>query len=240
MKNNKKHSKNEATNKNSLNELAKNPLGIMKKYKGFTIALIAVIVILAVYFSLGFDLDTAQQKAQYAKQMHENNVQILAQYQAVIDETSKLDAVDTLEDDYSASMKDDLAWLKEKENNIYLNAPRSEIFSKEIALTMLLNAIMQVNSDYAMETTTVSYDEKINEALNIEVKELKLLTIEEINAYIPTETDKQTYKKSLDELWRQYLDSKQTIIKLTNSKERQYVEARKLVWLTQYYNEETA
>ena len=63
------------------------------------------------------------------------------------------------------------------------------------------------------------------------------LTAEEIAATFPTELDKETYYQNLDLLWKEYFDSKQSIIKMSSSRERKYVEARKLIWLSEYYFE---
>jgi hypothetical protein len=208
------------------------------KYKGFTFALIATIVIIIAFFFVNFDLDLSQQKADYAKQMHENNVALFEEYNAVLGETISVDENETLTDDYTASMKDDVMWLAEKEKNIYNSNPRSDVFSKEVAITMLTQAIMQVNSDYAMQTGETAYSEKVDEALAIEIKPLKLLTKEEINSTFPTEQDNRIYAENLDLLWKEYLNSKQNLIKITSSRERKFVEARKLVWMTEYYKEE--
>jgi len=212
-------------------------LDFFKKYKGFTIALVVVIAIIIAFFFLNFDFDLSQEKASYAQQIHENNTTLFTDYLSVIEEVGKLDQNDTLEDDYTASMKDDVLWLMEKEKNIYSSNPRSEVFSKEVAITMLVQAIMQVNSDYMLATGETNYNEKINEALTLEIKQLKLLTTEEITSTFPTETDKKIYFEQLDLLWREYFNSKISVIKISSSTERKYIEARKLIWMTQYYVE---
>ncbi len=226
--------KSAAFEEKSIHNSAKN---FFLKYKGFTFALIATIVIIIAFLFVNFDIDLAQEKANYAKEMHENNMDLFIGYESAIGEISAIEETNTLNDDYTASMKDDVLWLKEKENNIYNSTPRSEVFSKEVAITMLTQAIMQVNSDYAMETGQIDYDDKIKESLMLEVKELKLLTAEEITATFPTVLDKQIYLDNLNLLWKEYFDSKQSIIKITASKERKYVEARKLIWMTEYYLE---
>lgn len=220
----------------SKNKSSKEAMGGLKgfavKNYGFVIALVVVIVIIIVLAFAQYDPAASQEKATYAQQFYASNQSDFNSYlQNISDELAQTQKT-TLDESYLLSTKSDIQWLTAKENTLYNSRPSSEVFPKEAAFTLFAQQITQINSDYTLDVGQTNYDEIITSGLALDYNVPQMLTAEELDSTFTTQKEKDVYFQTLNQLFGDYISTKKQFIRATMSKERQYVEAKKLVYLS--------
>jgi hypothetical protein len=207
---------------------------IIKKYPGFTVALIfSAIIIFLLATVLLFPADPAlQEKLALAEELHKDSQEIisgsLANVIAEIDGTYE----DVLEDDYLMSMKHDLEWMEKKENEIYFSSSQKDTFAKEIAFRAIMNIIIELNNDSMLNILDFGEEYTITLALE-KTPPKQIIPQEDINeAFVDNEYEKEVFMNTFDELLQSYFDEKKEIIRSNSIQERRFVEANKLILLS--------
>ncbi|MEI7961767.1 MAG: hypothetical protein WCI04_05520 [archaeon] len=201
------------------------------KKPGFIIAIIAIVVIILLLLFVQYDPTGPQQKLDYAQQFYSANQSDMNAYlQSIIEEQTQQQAT-TLDESYLSSTKADIEWLIAKENIIYNSKPAIDVYPKEAAFTLFAKKIIQVNSEYAFAIEGDSYDSEIALGLAVDYKIPELLTPDEITQAFTNDGEIAVYKNTLSQLFNDYINLKKQFMKNITSKERQYVEAKKLILL---------
>jgi len=172
------------------------------------------------------------EKAAYAKQLAAENNATLDQTILDMDALIAQTPTSTLDDDYYHSIKDDMVWLKAKQNAVFNSKPASEVAVKEVAFTMFMESVIQINNDFTMDIGTPNYQERIDYALNVDINYPTLITDEELNATFDSFGEISVFRKELRSLFEEYVANKKTLINTADSIERKYVEAKKVVWVS--------
>ena len=206
--------------------------GIAKK-PGFLIAIIAVLVLLVILVFVQYDPTVSQEKIVYAQQFYTSNQTDLNTYlQSVIDEQAN-EQPTTLDESYLSSTKADIEWLIVKEQWIYTSRPSNEVYPKEAAFTLFAQKIISANTNYSISAYVDNYDATIEQGAALDFNVPELLTQDELNQTFTNDAEITVYKNTLNKLFFDYVNSKKQFIKNTTSKERQYVEAKKIILLSE-------
>jgi hypothetical protein len=211
-----------------------NAKNFAKTKPGFFVGIIIVLAMLLVILTYSAQPNDSPDKALQAKQIYTQNQAMLAQYLQSIEEQQKEEPATTLDDDYLASMKDDYSWLKNKETYLYNSKPGTTAYAREAAFTFFADIIKQINDYSAFEIGTPNYQDKINTALALEIKIPDLATEEELNEGLRTQQEREAFKETSNNLFKEYIVVKKELINNAGTIERKYVEAKKLIGLTYY------
>jgi hypothetical protein len=204
----------------------------LKKYPGFTIAIAFAIILLILFVALSLTGTASGEELAQARTMHEENSLYLEELTLNF-ENYERDFTEPLDDDYYFSIKDDLDWLKEKENLIYHSFPGNEIYLKEMAFTIFMEKIVQTNLDFTFEFFEQDYEQVINEALEKEITKENFVDSEEIELFFEEMDHEQlVFETTLDQLTEEYFVWKKNILLSDSGNERKFVEAKKLIFLS--------
>ena len=231
----KKSSVKKTTKKAKTHNLSDTSGGVMrmiKKYPGFSIAIIFVVIVLvllALAISIG---GTSGEELAEGKMLHEENALYLNDLITGFEEQEK-SFENPLDDDYYYSIRDDFYWLKEKEEAIYNSFPTSEIYLKEMAFTLFMESILQTNLDFTFEIFEEDYDLAISEALETELGIDNFILVSEMDTIFEgAEQEKTIFENSLRGLINEYVALKKNILNGDASRERKYVEAKKIIFIS--------
>ncbi|MBT4192120.1 MAG: hypothetical protein HOE11_02330 [Candidatus Diapherotrites archaeon] len=204
----------------------------LKKYPGFTIAIIFIIIVialLAIVISVG---GSSGEELAQGRMMHEENALYLDDLITGFEE-QEIAFENPLDDDYYYSIRDDFYWLKNKESSIYNSFPANEIYLKEMAFTVFMDLILQTNLDFTFELFEEDYDSAINDALTKELGIENFVVTSEIEELFEgAEYEKSVFENSLNGLIDEYVSLKTNILKGDVSSERKFVEAKKIIFIS--------
>lgn len=208
--------------------------GFAKQKPGFVVAvlLFVVLVLFVLVFNFFGNIDP-QMEAIYAKDLHENNLEIINYQQESIITQFSGQYYDPFEDDMIYSVKDDLDWLKEKESEIYNSKPSNEVLVKEFAFSYFLGDALVVNQEFLYEDYDfVNEEEIINEAISLNFVSKKIVS-EDIDALFEGEEQRRIiFEKTYNKLIADYVLWKKNLINSDISLERKIVEAKKIILIT--------
>ena len=221
-------------------------LAFAKKYPGFVIASVLAVFVIIIFFasSLMTGYSPTSEQVSLSKDLYAQNQQQLDDLAASADAQLNGDYQSTLEDDYFASVKDDFKWLKAEETTLYYARPAQDAYPKELAFTIFMQKIVQVNEDSAYLLDSDNLDTAIAAAQNVSVPVVKdLNTLEDFFGAEVAQEDydaltadspyvEAKFLSTLNALIADYRSAKMLIIEGSSSKERKYVEAKKLLMLS--------
>ncbi|MFA6269456.1 MAG: hypothetical protein WCW13_01510 [archaeon] len=205
---------------------------------GLIIAIIAILIFSAQYFTA--PQATLSDKAIFAKQIYLDNNSVLGEFRLNLEEEMKNPPVTTLDDDYLYSIKSDLDWLTSKNESIFNSKPNSGVYIKEIAFSLALQKIIELNSTFSIDLGEADYQTEINLAKNTDINTPVLLTLLEMGQYFDNDAERELYSNSLKSIFDEYISLKRILISNSDSMERKYVESKKLILLSQSYDENLA
>jgi hypothetical protein len=195
-----------------------------KEKKGLIIAGIILIIAIFLLFFGPSPLGLSEEYA-YAVAYHK-------QAQTYFDEVNAQLEIDilgnfqtNLDKEYYLSIKDDIDWLKEKDNELFYSG--GKILIKEIAFMLFSQEIINLNQDFTTEFGEPIYDTTIELALTKEYS--PLVFPDDIYSDLEPQ-DKEIFENTLNTLSKQYFDFKINLINTTHQ-ERKYVEAKKIIFL---------
>jgi len=204
--------------------------------RGFAVAIIVTLLAILVILLNSAQASDSMQNAAFANSLFQENQAIFQEYRTNVDEQLTQKFETTLDDDYLYSMRDDLDWLTNKEKELYSSKPNSEVYLKEVAFTLSAQKIVEINDAFSFEIGEPSYQEKINQAMNADINTPVLLTQDELNESFATEPEREKFLLYTKQIFDEYIKEKKLLIQNTDSTERKYVEAKKLLLLS-YINE---
>ncbi|MCX6800862.1 MAG: hypothetical protein NTZ73_01615 [Candidatus Diapherotrites archaeon] len=209
------------------------PKGIRKVFSerpGLAVAaaISAVVIVLFIALLISNPLASREELA-YAGAVFEENQATISDYLTQIDEELKTDYTNTLDDDYLYSLKADLEWLKQKEISAHSSPQKKEVYLKEIAFSALLEMIMQVNQNIAIDIGNPDYDSIISLALSTDTNSIELFLAEDFNDSINPKEYAIKTNEILNQLLKEYVAEKKVLIGSDASIERRYVEAKKII-----------
>jgi len=220
-------------NKFSIKESVENFIELVKSKPLFFGALLLVIIFALILVLLPQNSTEASEKADYAKQVHIDNVFVLDGFIAMLDE-NKPTGETTLEDDYYYSIRDDLEWLKIKEDYLYNSKPASGAYPKSIAFSFFAQLVIEINDSFSIETGVVDQSAIIAQALDTNVLPYDFLGDDADANGAFNADEKKVFNETVAYLTNQYTSDKKTLINRTSSLERKYVEAKKIILLSEY------
>jgi|GEM_PF-2167924 len=172
------------------------------------------------------------EKADYAKQLYAENTATLDQMILDMNTLIAQAPASTLDDDYYHSIKDDMLWLKSKQDSVFNSKPSNEVAVKEVAFTTFMESIIQLNDDFTMDIGTPNYEERINYALNVDINYPTLLSEDEAKEMFKEWGEESTFRKEIRTLFEEYISNKKVLLNTADSLERKYVEAKKIIWIS--------
>ncbi|MFA5763538.1 MAG: hypothetical protein WC915_01875 [archaeon] len=197
---------------------------IILEKKGIIIAIIILLTAILLLFFGPSPIGVSEEYA-YAVAYHEQAQtyfdEINAQLETDINNGFEVD----LDQEYYLSIKEDIAWLKEKDNEIFYSG--GQLFIKEVAFMLFAQEIINLNQDFTTEFGEPVYDSTIELALTKEYS--NLVFPEEIYSDLEPQ-EKIIFEDTLNTLSKEYYDFKINLINTTYT-ERAYVEAKKIVFL---------
>ncbi|MCX6803744.1 MAG: hypothetical protein NTY48_04195 [Candidatus Diapherotrites archaeon] len=153
--------------------------------------------------------------------------------QAVPDGTQVAEGeTSTINDDYYTSTKQDIDWLKNKETQLYKTPPIRLLFARELAYSGVMQLVMTINTSTVFQLSEQDYTSSINEAKNQGITMPMILSQQEIDDTFSSSEEKDAFNKTCEELFKEYVALKKQILESNASKERKFVEAKKLLWIT--------
>ncbi len=195
-----------------------------KKNKGLIIAGIILVIAIFLLFFGPSPLGLSEEYA-YAVAYHQQAQTYFDEVNAQLEIDIQGNFETNLDQEYYLSIKEDIAWLKEKDNEIFYSG--GKLFIKEVAFMLFSQEIINLNQDFTTEFGEPNYESTINSALTKEY--LPLVFPEDIYSDLELE-DKMIFESTLNELSKQYFDFKINLINTTHQ-ERAYVEAKKIIFL---------
>jgi hypothetical protein len=207
----------------------KNILEFLKKKKGFSLAIIVLVIAIILLLLIPQFPEADMEKALYAKQYYEENNFYLDEAIKQLGE-EEISKEDVLEDDFLASVIDDMKWLKNRNEELYFSQGNN--FLKMISMTLFIERIGGLNSEVTYDFFEPQYDSSISEAMETEYIFPKVVDDEFYG--ILEEGEEAIIKETFDYLSKEYYNWKQQLI-LNLDKERAYVEAKKIIFF--YSNE---
>jgi len=228
-------SKNETQKKG----IVSNSLSFAKSKPYFVIALIFSLALIAffIYITIIPPSQITQEEADYASALFEQNNSDLNEMLTNVNDELTLTPSTTIEDDYLNSIKDDLDWLVEKQKTVYYYSKRDDVLINELAFTVLMQKIIDVDSYFALDIGTPDYEAKINEAITVTLQGENFFTKTDLNEMFSDFAVQQKFFNALNEQLAQYERSKRLIIDNSTSVERKFVESKKLVILSRVEEE---
>jgi len=220
-------------NRSSISQTFGKLLDFVKAKPFFFIALFVVLVFGLALILFPQSPADASEKAEYAKSVHADNLFVLNGLIEMVDQNQPGEE-STLDDDYYYSIRDDLEWLKSKEDSLYNSKPAFGVYPKEIAFALFAQLIIEVNDSFSIEAGISDQTGKIKQALDTNVSPYDFLSDDaEINAAFNVD-EKKIFIDAVAYLTSEYVNDKKTLINQTTSIERKYVEAKKIVILSEY------
>lgn len=198
-----------------------------------TILTILILFLLSIQYYMPAS-ESSVDKANYAKQVYLSNKAMIEEFGTNVDtEIQNLvyPLESTLDDDYLYSVKDDLTWLASKNESVFNLKPANEIYPREIAYSLLMQKILQINDSFMYEFGEPDYA-KIDLAKNATLIIPVILDENELNELFLNENDKQVYFNYINQIFNEYYSLKKTVLDNSSSQERKYVEAKKILILS--------
>ncbi|MFA6065395.1 MAG: hypothetical protein WCW44_03110 [archaeon] len=206
---------------------------LIKSKPFFFIALLIVIIFAILLLFIPQTSVEASDKAEYAKQVHADNVYAINGLIDMVDQ-NKPTPETTLDDDYYYSIRDDLEWLKVKEDYLYNLKPSTATYPREIAFALFAGIIVQINDSFSIEAGESNQTEKINQALDANVIPRDFLSGDMDAQLAFSSEERKTFSDTIAYLTEKYVSDKKDLITKTTSQERKYVEAKKILLLSEY------
>lgn len=214
------------------NKTNSNKQNFVDKYPGVIIGIVILIIaIILALWSIGATDPYALEKKEQAITIHN----------AIQDETaSMIEALELLEigeetyddfydDDYYLSVKEDLLWIKEKDNQIF-NSDGSDLYIKEFAVFIFLNRLLLLNEEFLLDFYDFDEEKIIEDAKNVNISIEDITTDFETNeVFSEEENDKIIFDNTILELIKEYEIRKKEILNGESGNERKFVEAKKLL-----------
>jgi len=201
--------------------------------RGFVVAVIVTLLAILVILVSSMQTSDSMQNAAFASELFQENQANLQEYRANVDEQLSLGFETTLDDDYLYSMRDDLDWMINKEKELYNSKPNSEVYLKEIAFILSAQKIIEINDAFSFEIGEPNYEEKIALAMSTDINTPVLLTQSELTESFATGLEREKFLLYTKQIFDEYAKEKKVLIQNTDSLERKYVEAKKLLLLSQ-------
>ena len=234
MKKRTRSKKVEAKTINQKKGLVSNSISFAKSKPYFVIALIFSLALIAffIYITIVPPSQLTQEEVDYASSLFMQNSNDLNEMLTNVTEELTLTPSTTLEDDYLNSIKDDIDWLTSKQKNVYYYSKRDDVLINELAFTVLMQKIIDVDSYFALDLGVPDYEAKINEAKTITLKGENFFTKTDLNEMFSDLAVQQKFFNALNQQLAQYERSRRLIIDNSTSVERKFVESKKLVILS--------
>lgn len=204
---------------------------ILAEKKGFVIMLAVALAFILVLDFCQPNPNYSQEKISAAQQLYMQNESDLNEYLQNISGEQQQPQASTLDESYLSSTKADIEWLIGKEKELYYSGSGS-VYPKEAAFTLFAQRIVQLNQDYTFELGKSDYDAEIATGLAVDYNVPQMLTLDELNQAFTTGSEKALYFETLNALFGDYISAKKQFINSIDSRERRYVEAKKLVLLS--------
>jgi len=209
-------------------------LPVLIKSKPFFFIALLIVIIFAIVLILIPQAETeASDKADYAKQVHADNVYAINGLIDMVDQNKPMGDT-TLTDDYYYSIRDDLEWLKVKENYLFISPPSTAAYPRGIAFSAFAGLVVQINDSFSIEAGVSDQTGKIAQALDTNVIPFDFLSGDTDSDGAFTPTEKQVFIDTVAYLTDKYVSDKKELINATTSIERKYVEAKKILLLSEY------
>ncbi len=206
----------------------------VKKKPGFVIGLAFFIVLILFVFVFNF-LGTINPEMEgiYAKDLHENNLAIIEYQLSSINTQFSGQYTDPYEDDMIYSIKDDLEWLKQKENEIYTSKPSSDVLVKEFAFSYFLGDALVANQEFVYESyDLIDKEALITQAINLDFVSKEIVS-EDVDALFEGEDQKRAlFESTYNKLIMDYVKLKKVLLDSDSGMERKVVEAEKVIIIT--------
>ncbi|MFA5126321.1 MAG: hypothetical protein WC462_04965 [archaeon] len=199
--------------------------------RGFVVAVIVTLLAILIILVSSMQTSDSMQNAAFASELFQENQANLLEYRVNVDEQLALGFETTLDDDYLYSMRDDLDWMINKEKELYNSKPNNEVYLKEIAFTLSAQKIIEINDAFSFEIGEPKYEEKIALAMSTDINTPTLLTQSELIESFTTGLEREKFLFYTKQIFDEYAKEKKILIQNTNSIERKYVEAKKLLLL---------
>jgi hypothetical protein len=220
-----------------------------KKYPGFVAAVVIALIILAIFIWLQTaQTPQIQGQSMVAKNIFENNQAVLDQYILSVSEYSNGPFELTIDDDYYHSIMDDLNWLKKKELGVFYSRPVEDVYVKEAAFKYFMDKVVEANDYFTSGPEAADYPPII--AGSLAAKPLSLSSFSEFETafygavdentfntlMLESESNKAKFFGEFNSLFENYYSEKKILIQNSASRERSYVEAKKLLLLSYSQN----
>jgi hypothetical protein len=208
----------------------KNILEFLKKRKGFSLAIIVLVIAIILLLLIPQFPEANMEEAVYAKQYYEENNLYLEEAIKQLGE-EEISKEDVLEDDFLASVIDDMEWLKQRNNELFFS--HGNVFLKMASMSIFIDRIGALNSEVTYDFFEPDYEATISQAKETEYVFPQIVD-EELYEMLEGNEEK-IVRGTFENLSKEYYNWKQQLI-LNLDKERAYVEAKKIIFF--YYEDE--
>jgi len=227
-----KKSKNKKTIKKEIKKKT-NTGEFIKKYPGVVVAIIfSIFLIILTVWSVGIFDPNLNEKIAQGTIIHQNNQLEMDQMLEALDLLGT-DYENSYDEYYLLSIKEDYLWLKQKDLEIY-NKGGSDFYIKEFAVFIFMNTLLEANDelvydyDYFNEENVISKGQGVKLAYNN-------FTFDEVETiFEESPSEKIIFQDTIAQLINEYEKMKKEIINGNYPTNRKYVEAKKLIILSNY------
>lgn len=219
---------------------------LMREKPGFAIAVaFSLLVILGVVYYLflatGPDTDLQAMNKTNAKELYTQNKLMLAESVMQVQALSAANDNTPMDKVYFASIQKDLAWLAQKNEQVYSSRPTEVLIAKEIAFTTFLQRVYFVNQDFSYDTGSANYQYMIDYAAGKQVPvivDANTLTDfyqvidanEMLSLFYEDPTLESAFYTTTNTLITDYVAWERESITHAATIEEKYVESKKLVY----------
>ena len=200
----------------------------LKKYPGYYFAIAAGLILVVAYLFLAAN-GVFNERSEAAKAWSEDARLLLDLYTEDIDSALEGDFSDSLEDDYLLSWKSEFEWMQQKEREAYNSFPLGDAEYREGAILLFLDYLITMNETVSYDFGEADYDSQIEYARSLEFETPDIIT-PELDQLNFDEGGLAKVRGHFNGLMADYLAEKRLLLETLESRERKYVEAKKIIY----------
>lgn len=205
----------------------------IKSYPGTFIGIIIAIIIILLFISTLFSpTQNPLEKKIEANHLHQSN-QMEMEYLLLAINQVKSDPEYEFDLDYYESMEHDFIWLKNKDKEIF-EQNKSEPHIRQFASFIFFNILLQLSEETSLEFFELDEEKIIEDAKRINLNYNNFIFEEIEETFKDNDSEKIAFEKTIKELVKEFEEIKKEILYSDYSKERKYIEAKKLIFLSYY------
>ena len=215
------------------NSVVQNTMNFVNKNNGFMVALILFLLSI-LFLQLFLTQNISEEKLGYVKDMHTNNQSEIDSYLSSVDELLVEEKEDVLDNYFLYSTRNDFVWLKEKEQQLFISKPSSDLYAKEAAFSVFLLKIIELNEAFGIQMGDPQFDAVINQSLSEQIAVPFILSQDKIIELFDGDVkEANIFSNTLTYLFEEYINLKKKMIEEDSVLESKYVEAKKLLLVSE-------